>query len=314
MDILMFFYNITITLAFGFCCVNFFILYGQHRDKRLLCLSLVFFLFILDNLVLYMREFLPEFSNYYNQVMLATPFISNCSTLAICFSYRLTLLTYNESEISKRETILWILIAIAEFTTTALYKYPVCSIASILIMSGAAIGAFSSGLYHIKKHGAYPKTEFAPSIPVWFLLIGLLLETAAATENVLHYYRYELIGDRVISIELIGILFAVSAIVFIFRSMEQDFFEKKNNDEGMLGWCRDLEKFSEAYSLTMREREILKYLIKGYSIEQICAEACIAQGTVKSHTHNIYQKLDVTNKIQLLTRLREFNEEEHIQQ
>jgi DNA-binding CsgD family transcriptional regulator len=313
MDILMFFYNITITLVFGFCCVNFLILYGQHRDKRLTCLSLVFFLFILDNLVLYMQEFLPEFTNYYNQTIHTEPYMSNFSTLAICFSYRLTMLAYDERSLSKRETALWIMTAAVIFAATAFYKYRVCSTFGIVIISAAAISPFAGGLYRIKKFGPYPKAEFSPNMTTWFLSLGLLLEIGAVSENVMHYLGYGLFSDRIISIELLSILFSVSAVVFLVRSItKQRLPAMPDKSDRELEWLSDIESFCTEYSLTLREREILNYIIQGYSIDRICTEACIAQGTVKSHTHNIYQKLNISNRIQLLSCMREFSEQKHM--
>lgn len=313
MDILMFFYNISLTLIFGFCCVNFVILYKQHRDKRLICLSLVFFLFIIDNLVLYMREFLPEFSSYYFDTIHTKPFISNFSTLAICLSYRLTMLAYDEKSMSKREAALWVLIAAVEFAVTAFYKYNACYIVSMVVLSSTAILPFAGGLYRIKKMGPYPKTEFAPDITAWFILLGLLLEIGAVSESVMHFLGFGIFGDRTISIELLSILFSVSASVFLNRCLSnQPSSAMSAVSEGDLEWLGDTDSFSEAYALTVREREILGYIIKGYSIDQICSEACIAQGTVKSHTHNIYQKLNISNRIQLLTCLREFQRQSRI--
>jgi DNA-binding NarL/FixJ family response regulator len=47
------------------------------------------------------------------------------------------------------------------------------------------------------------------------------------------------------------------------------------------------------YNLTPREIEVLKLLIKGYSIKYIAAELMIAYDTCKAHLKNIYIKLHV---------------------
>ena len=54
--------------------------------------------------------------------------------------------------------------------------------------------------------------------------------------------------------------------------------------------------FSEDYNLTIREREILKYLVEGMSYKLI-ADACfISSETVSGHIKNIYKKLQVHSK------------------
>ncbi len=48
------------------------------------------------------------------------------------------------------------------------------------------------------------------------------------------------------------------------------------------------------YPLTPREREILKWLVKGYSYKMIAGECSISVDTVKKHLRNIYTKLHVS--------------------
>ena len=50
--------------------------------------------------------------------------------------------------------------------------------------------------------------------------------------------------------------------------------------------------------LTAREREILGLMAAGMTNPQIAAQLVIAAGTVKTHTLNIYRKLEVANRTQ----------------
>lgn len=50
---------------------------------------------------------------------------------------------------------------------------------------------------------------------------------------------------------------------------------------------------AQRYNLTPREVEVLKLLVKGYSIKYIAAELDIVYDTCKSHLKNIYTKLHV---------------------
>lgn len=58
--------------------------------------------------------------------------------------------------------------------------------------------------------------------------------------------------------------------------------------------------------LTPTETLVLKYLEKGYSNARISEEMNIRLATVKSHTYNIYRKLEVSNRTQAVQRARDY--------
>jgi ATP/maltotriose-dependent transcriptional regulator MalT len=59
------------------------------------------------------------------------------------------------------------------------------------------------------------------------------------------------------------------------------------------------------YLLTTREREILGLMATGMTNPQIAAKLVIGAGTVKTHTLNIYYKLEVANRTQAIGRAQE---------
>lgn len=58
--------------------------------------------------------------------------------------------------------------------------------------------------------------------------------------------------------------------------------------------------------VTGREKEILLLMAQGLANKDIGAKLCISELTVKSHIQNIYQKLGVNNRIQLLNSLKKY--------
>ena len=52
-------------------------------------------------------------------------------------------------------------------------------------------------------------------------------------------------------------------------------------------------------ALTKREREIALAVAMGLSNKAICRRLSIAEGTVKIHLHNIYEKLGIANRTML---------------
>ena len=57
--------------------------------------------------------------------------------------------------------------------------------------------------------------------------------------------------------------------------------------------------------LSEREREVLNLLASGRTSSEIARDLFISVGTIKSHTGNIYRKLDVKNRAEPLARARE---------
>jgi LuxR family maltose regulon positive regulatory protein len=61
-----------------------------------------------------------------------------------------------------------------------------------------------------------------------------------------------------------------------------------------------------AEPLSKRELEVLRLIVAGLSNRQIAQDLVISLGTAKTHIHNIYGKLDVSNRAQAIARAQEF--------
>ena len=62
---------------------------------------------------------------------------------------------------------------------------------------------------------------------------------------------------------------------------------------------------TQHYLLSTREREILGLIAAGKTNPQIAAQLIIGAGTVKTHTLNVYRKLEVANRTQAIVRAQE---------
>jgi DNA-binding NarL/FixJ family response regulator len=68
---------------------------------------------------------------------------------------------------------------------------------------------------------------------------------------------------------------------------------------------RDTEGREAAESLTPRELEIVRMVSRGLRNRAIAEQLYITEGTVKIHLHNIYQKLQVSGRLELAVQARE---------
>jgi len=70
------------------------------------------------------------------------------------------------------------------------------------------------------------------------------------------------------------------------------------------GIAEPSEDFLSRYGITDREREIILKVVQGKSNADIAGELFISLATVKTHLHNIYQKIGVDSRYDLLARVR----------
>jgi DNA-binding CsgD family transcriptional regulator len=68
----------------------------------------------------------------------------------------------------------------------------------------------------------------------------------------------------------------------------------------------EIDGFIEEYEITAREADIIKEICSGLSNQEIADKLFISLQTVKDHTHRIYIKTNVRNRMQLMTRVRTY--------
>lgn len=64
--------------------------------------------------------------------------------------------------------------------------------------------------------------------------------------------------------------------------------------------------FGAKWHLSKREMEILPLLLQGKTAVYISEQLCVAPGTIKTHVYNIYRKLDIHSKMELLDSFNRF--------
>jgi len=102
--------------------------------------------------------------------------------------------------------------------------------------------------------------------------------------------------------EFLSVSYVVSEALFIIIDKNMRYYEEtkkrlnqvQNKEENII------QSWLEKYQLTQREFEILQFLIQNEKRNEIAAKLFISENTVKKHTANIYDKLGVTTRSELL--------------
>lgn len=78
-------------------------------------------------------------------------------------------------------------------------------------------------------------------------------------------------------------------------------------DKGIMTDEEILERLAADYRLSAREKEIAMLLYEGKNNNEIAEELFLSISTVKVHASNLYRKLGVTSRVQLILKFRAFN-------
>ncbi|NSU48102.1 response regulator transcription factor [Enterococcus faecalis] len=68
--------------------------------------------------------------------------------------------------------------------------------------------------------------------------------------------------------------------------------------------------FCDAYQLTQREREVLSLLLECKTNQDIANELFLSIGTVKTHIHNIFVKLEVNKRAEVFVSYQLFSQQQ----
>lgn len=72
-------------------------------------------------------------------------------------------------------------------------------------------------------------------------------------------------------------------------------------DSGLNALSAAVENLANTFELTKREAEIMLYLARGYTLKHTAETLCLSINTVRSHSTNLYRKLGIHKKKQLIT-------------
>lgn len=331
MDMLIFVYNIALLILFTIVVSYSFKIYLCKKEKLHLFISVLFLFYIFDNIVIYMTEFLNSFSKAYDLSFLIAPTFKTLIFIVtglclimiqenvlklklkafdICIYVTLTLIVLIVPFVFEKNLMVW------------LYYLPYQLFTFYLSFIGILYLNKNKDLLNNKLIQKYKNLLF------WTAVFSVLI----VVEDSVVIFNYDIYSDVMVKInnrnvceDILSIIYALYAIVYysgniaITEDINSNNNDDKNNivNEDKSNICNEKVisvknlnlDFGEKYSLTPREIEIFNLMLQGKTNNDISEGLMISLGTVKTHVHNIYQKVDVTKKSMLIKIYKEFTQD-----
>lgn len=222
---------------------------------------------------------------------------------AIPYILALFILRNLSSKINKAY-ILYVAIAMIGLSY-ALFMWLDRSVTSYLLINTLMLGAFGvCDLFFWSILGSY--LEYHDNAAQVFG-VGMSM-------NVLGVLVGEVIGNRIIHLENPYFATSFTAVIIIFsvlimlpvlnfqltRHLKEHEFLVKFADMAKSEQDKDMASFDTDKQLTGKELEVVKLLLRGYTYKMIGESLFISENTIKYHTKNIYQKLNIKSKAELI--------------
>lgn len=177
-------------------------------------------------------------------------------------------------------------------TTLSCFEHSIAQ-PTVLIVDGEIIFSYDSSediKYFFYKNESYLKQQTADISRPMLLQYGLTnwmvfpIETKIKNCEALLFVSYPYHND---THHYITCLIETLALII----------QKKYRDELL---ALEIKQLSE------REKQIFFLILKGYSNKEIARELVLSQHTIKNHVNNVFQKLDVKRRSQLIAKFNHF--------
>lgn len=291
-------------LAVGYCILI------RRKEKWLICLHFATFLVNSGYFLLSISKTLRKALAANRLAYLGAVFLPMFMLMTIC----------NACQIKYRKwvTCILLLISIVMFGIAASPGYSDCyyrEVSLVLIDGVVKLEKVYGPLHNL--YFCYLFSYFATmigiivysvirqKITVWnhvaILAVVVLLNIMIWFVEQFIYWHFEFLSVSYIVSELL--------LLFVYR-MQEDYglLESKVAVSVKTSGSFDLEQIADYWpeirTLSPREREVLEKMLEEKKRKEIAEELCITENTVKKHVSNIFAKLQVSNRSELLGKLK----------
>lgn len=311
-------YTSLLTILYTIVMSLFLCLYLKKRQKNELLMMIYFLVVIIKGIVIAMSETFHVFANGYNQLFMINPIFDTLYYLAIVgIALKLTDELLN-IKLKFYQYVLYILFAfwliLVPFMSDSALKV------WLYYLPSQVLTIYLGGLLlkHVRQLDETRQFYRYIRLLGWLTIsFGLLifLEDSFVIYVRDSYHRNVLqIQNRNISEDVFHIVLCMISIRYVCTQLLADKFtyhapSPPNNsqcervettaNQQMPNQEDDFSRFVSKYGITQREAEILKLLIAHKHNQEIATQLYLSIGTVKTHTHNIFIKLQVDRRTEV---------------
>lgn len=132
------------------------------------------------------------------------------------------------------------------------------------------------------------------------LLLGHAIGLAVTSSGVMDYPMLSMAALALVVLLAVIITFAPLSPLADTASKHSEPAGAEEQDASNDTWQAHCERVAKDAGLSARETEVFMLLAKGRGIEHIQNKLCISGHTVKTHVYNIYRKMDINSREELL--------------
>lgn len=300
----------------------------------------LFLFFLLDTIIIDLTEFLPAFSDWYNQMFLKAPSIKTVIYLGLAFFSMYSYTALKNKPIAPFHGVIVLLLGLWYVFLPMLEMNRVEVFLYYIVYQVFIICACIYALQDIPKYGLFTEEHqkflrMTMIVTIIFSIFIIIEDTYVIffvdsyVKNNVHIYERNRCED-LLRLAYTGIFY------FLFLRFLRTGWLSLPKDASCGEHGADAEaaetehvlmpapacpekqeeeykrlKFAQQLYLTERELEVFSLVLQGMNNQEISDALTVSMGTVKAHIHNIYQKADVTRRYELV-RLYESYEPDHI--
>lgn len=307
-------YTTLLTIIYTLVMSLFLSLYLKKHQKNDLLIMIYFLVIIIKGLVISMSENFHVFADDYNRLFMINPIFDTIYYLAI---FGIALKLTNDLiciKLKRYQCALYITFAswliIVPFMADDPLKVWLYYLPSQLLTIYLGGLLLRHSKFNVKKS---PFHRYVRLLACLTIIFGILI---CLEDSFVIYYRDNYrssmlqIQNRNISEDLFHITLCMLSVKYVLSELLPSKVLSLTDDRHLLSQSQTFEedsvshqatfaKFIAQYGITQREGEILALLIAHKHNQEIANQLYLSLGTVKTHTHNIFIKLQVERRTEV---------------